>query len=103
MALLSPWWLSEKALTAWEIEWMIPRPPELNACAAMYCAYIMPLRASKLWGSYVALRRCWAVSLTAWRAGPRLGAMLSRDTYGSEAWASTSNPHWAVKIGRAHV
>jgi hypothetical protein len=81
---------------AWEIEWMIPRPPELNACAAMYCAYIMPSRPGGPGRSTRPPARFSAVSLIAYNALPSDGGKFSRETYGSDAWASTSNPHWAV-------
>ena len=44
---------------------MIPRPPELNACAAMYCAYIMPSRPGEVLPFQTASRRFSAVSLIA--------------------------------------
>ncbi len=67
------------------IEWMIPRPPELNAWAAMYWAYIMPSRPARSCPFQVASRRFSAVSLMACRALPRDGWKFSRETYGSLA------------------
>ncbi len=74
----------------------MPSPPELNACAAMYWAYIMPSRPGKSWPFHTAARRFSEVSLMAYSALPSDGGKFSRDTYGSEACASTSKPHWAV-------
>gem|GEM_PF-5311954 len=68
----------------------------MNAWAAMYWAYIMPSRAARSCPFHTAVRRCWAVSRIACSALPRDGWKFSRDTYGSEACASTSNPHCAV-------
>ena len=44
---------------------MIPRPPELNACAAMYWAYIMPSRPGSEVPFQTASRRFSLVSLIA--------------------------------------
>ena len=83
---------SGQALIAWDIEWIMPRPPELNACVAMYCAFIIPVRASRLRGSYTAVVRLSATSLVAYNALPSDGAKSSRETYGSEQCARTSKP-----------
>ena len=68
----------------------------MNAWAAMYWAYIMPSRPGRSWPFHTACRRLAEVSRMACSALPRDGWKFSRDTYGSLAWASTSNPHWAV-------
>ena len=75
---------------------MMPRPPELKACAAMYCAYIIPSRPLRSWPFQTACRRFSAVSLMARIALPSEGSKFSRETYGSEACARTSKPHCAV-------
>ena len=59
---------------------MIPRPPELNACAAMYCAYIMPSRPARGRPFQTASRRFSLVSLIAWSALPSDGSKFSRET-----------------------